>query len=117
VIADLDHRGAWARRLKDLIFNHLSDLGGIDNVSEAEKVLVRRAAMLTLQLELLEQRFSKNENGEASRQQIETYQRCTNTLRRTLESLGIERRAKDITNEADTARLARVLGYIEPETT
>jgi hypothetical protein len=98
VLADLDHRGAWARRLKDLMAAHLSDLGGIDQVSEAEKVLVRRAAMLTLQLELMEQRFANNDNGEASAKQIETYQRVTNTLRRCLEALGLQRRARDVTD-------------------
>jgi hypothetical protein len=97
MLADLDHRGAWARRLKDLIGGQVADLGGEEMVSEAEKVLVRRAAMLTLQLELMEQRFAANEAGEASPKQIETYQRCTNTLRRTLESLGLKRRAKDLT--------------------
>jgi hypothetical protein len=115
LLADLDHRGAWARRLKDLIASHVSDLGGIDQVSEAEKVLVRRAAMLTLQLELQEQRFARNEGGEASSKQIETYQRVTNTLRRTLESLGLQRRTRDITVESDQAKLDRLLSYVEEE--
>jgi hypothetical protein len=97
VLHDLDHRGAWARRLKDLIAGHLTDLGGIDNVSEAEKLLVRRCAMLALQLELQEQRFALNEGGEATSGQIEVYQRVVNTLRRTLETLGLQRRPKDIT--------------------
>jgi len=30
LLADLDHRGAWARRLRDLIADHTSDLGGDD---------------------------------------------------------------------------------------
>lgn len=96
LLSDLDHRGAWARRLRDLIGLHLSDLGGEDAVSESEKVLVRRAAMLTLQLELMEQRFSQNEGGEAHGQEIESYQRATNTLRRLLETLGLERRAREV---------------------
>jgi hypothetical protein len=87
LLANLDHRLPWARRLKDLI---------AENISEAERVLVRRAAMMTLQAELMEQRFSENENGAASSQQIECYGRTTNTLRRTLEALGLERRAKTI---------------------
>jgi hypothetical protein len=36
LLHDLDHRGAWARRLKDLIAGSISDLGGIDAVSEHE---------------------------------------------------------------------------------
>lgn len=46
---------------------------------------LRRVAMLALQLELMEQRFAANEGGEASAKQLETYQRTTNTLRRTLD--------------------------------
>jgi hypothetical protein len=97
LLAGLDHRSAWARRLRDLIGDHLADLGGPGAVTQAEKALVRRAAMLTLQLELLEQRFASNEGGAAHSEQLETYQRSTNSLRRTLESLGLERRAKDVT--------------------
>ena len=89
-------RGAWARRLRDLISDHISDLGGEDALSTAERVLVRRAAMLCLQAELMESRFANNEHGEASAKQIETYQRVTNTLRRTLEALGLHRRPKDV---------------------
>lgn len=92
-----DQRSAWARRLRDLISDHLSDLGGNEAVSQAEKVLVRRAAMLALQAELMEQRFALNEGGEASAKQLETYQRVTNTLRRTLEALGLQRRQRDVT--------------------
>ena len=84
LLANLDHRLPWARRLKDLISDITSDLGGADNISEAERVLVRRAAMMTLQAELMEQRFSQNEDGAATSPQIEVYGRTTNTLRRTL---------------------------------
>ena len=97
ILHHLDHRGAWARRLKDLIVNHVNDLGGADNVSEAEKLLVRRCAMLALQCELQEQRFALNEGGEATSSELEVYGRTCNTLRRTLESLGLQRRPRDIT--------------------
>jgi hypothetical protein len=65
-------------------------------------VLIRRACMMTLQAELMEQTFSQNEDGAASAKQIDSYQRLTNTLRRTLESLlaggrGLERRPRDVT--------------------
>jgi hypothetical protein len=95
LLADLDHRSAWARRLKDLIGDVTSDLGGPEAISEAQKILVRRAAMLCLQLELQEQRFAQN-GGEAGSKAIESYQRCTNTLRRVLESLGLQRRPRDV---------------------
>jgi hypothetical protein len=74
-----------------------ADLGGADNISQAEQVLVRRAAMLTLQLEMMEHRWATTADGEASAKQIETYQRVSNTLRRHLEALGLKRRPRDVT--------------------
>jgi hypothetical protein len=95
LITDCDHRSAWMRRLRDLVMQHESDLAGDSNISESERRLVRRSAMLTLQLEMMEQRWAANE-GEASSKQIETYQRVTGALRRLLESLGLQRRSKTI---------------------
>jgi hypothetical protein len=95
LLDQVDHRSAWMRRLRDLVDAHTSDLGGDDHISEGERRLVRRCAMLTLQLEMMETRWAEND-GEANTQQIETYQRVTGALRRTLESLGLGRRAKTV---------------------
>jgi hypothetical protein len=91
----LDHRSAWMRRYRDLILLHVGDLGGEGNVSESELRLVRRAATITIELELMERQFAEDEKL-ADRALLETFQRMTNTLRRTLESLGLRRRPKDI---------------------
>ena len=96
-IDHLDARSAWTRRLRDLIADHISDLGGEEALSQAERLLVRRCAMLALQLELMEQNFAHNEDGAASTKAFDAYQRATNTLRRTLEALGLRRRARDVT--------------------
>ena len=93
LIRGVDGRSAWMRRLRDLIANHISDLGGEDCISQSERILINRASMLTLQLEAMEQVFARND-GIAKSDQIETYQRCLNTLRRTLETLGLARRSK-----------------------
>lgn len=86
-----------ARRLRDLISMHIADLGGVDNCTTAELVLVRRAAQLSLQLEILEEQFACRPDGEAPTKKLDAYQRCTNTLRRVLETLGLERRTRDVT--------------------
>ena len=99
VLADVDHRSAAMRRLRDLIQLHTTDLGGDDLISEAERRLIRRAAMLTLQLELLDQKFATD--GEAGRADLELYQRVSNTLRRLLEALGLQRRPRDVTPTLD----------------
>ena len=93
----LDHRSAWARRLRDLIAASVADLGGPDNVSNHELILIRRAAMLALQCELQEQVWAKERDGQAGPKSLDLYQRTVGALRRTLESLGIRRRAIDIT--------------------
>lgn len=95
-IALNDRDSPWSRRLRDLISLHASDLGGPDAISESEKALVRRAAMLTLQLELMEQKWAIN-GGEASAKQLDAYQRASGALRRILRDLGLKRRAKDVT--------------------
>src|SRR5262245_13609108 len=58
-----DGNGAWARRMRDVIALHVSDLGGWDNVTEAEKSILRRAATLTVELERLEARFSNSNHS------------------------------------------------------
>ena len=95
LVSGLDGRCVWARRMSDLISIHVSDLGGQDAASEAELSIVRRAATLTVELELLELKFAKA--GGADTADLDLYQRTANSLRRLLESVGLRRRAKDIT--------------------
>jgi hypothetical protein len=93
IVADVDGRSTWARRLRDLIQLHLADLAG--EASEAERSIVRRAAALTVELERMETSFALA--GEALPEQLDLYQRTANSLRRLLEAVGLDRRAKDIT--------------------
>ena len=95
ILPGVDGRSTWARRLRDLIALHLSDLGGDDAVSEAERSIVRRVATLTVELERMESGFALA--GEALPGQIDLYQRTANSLRRLLEAIGIERRQRDVT--------------------
>jgi hypothetical protein len=106
LLPTIDGRSIWARRLRDVIALHASDLGGSDHISEAERSLVRRAGALTVELEHLEERFLTN--GEATPNQLELYGRTANTLRRLLEALGLERRAVDVTPAANDAT-ARII--------
>src|SRR5712672_2556053 len=62
-----DLRSPWVRRLRELFEDHLLDLGGHDVASTAERSICRRAAVLTVELELLEMKFSKRAEGAASR--------------------------------------------------
>jgi hypothetical protein len=83
------------RRLRDLIEVHVADLGGNDSVSAAERSIVRRAATLTVELERMEGAFALA--GEAAPDALDLYQRTAGNLRRLLESVGLQRRARDVT--------------------
>jgi hypothetical protein len=91
----VDGRSTWVRRLRDLIESHTSDLGGEDAVSEAERSIIRRIATLTVELERMEVEFAAA--GSAQPDQLDLYQRTANSLRRLLEAIGLQRRARDVT--------------------
>jgi hypothetical protein len=94
LLPGIDGRSAWVRRAKDLFALHMADLGGEDNVSEAERALVRRAVTLTVELERREVMFAQA--SAADDEALAIYQTTVNTLRRTLESLGLQRRPRDV---------------------
>jgi hypothetical protein len=108
LLPGIDGRGAWARRLRDVLSAHLSDMGGADNVSEAERSLLRRAAILTVELETMEFSFAKSDGTDA--EMLDLYQRTASSLRRILESVGLGRRMKDVTTLGELLREGRHLG-------
>jgi hypothetical protein len=87
-----DDRSAWSRRYRDLIFAHTSDLGGAAALSEAQRSLVRRAAGLECELEQMEGRLSQGMEVN-----LDAFGRAASHLRRLLEVLGVERKARDVT--------------------
>jgi hypothetical protein len=91
----VDHRLAWPRRLRDVLDEHIADLGGPEACSAAERSIVRRAATLTVECERMESLFATA--GEASAEAIDLYSRLAGNLRRLLESVGIARRSRDVT--------------------
>ena len=99
LLPGIDNRSAWVRRCKEVIAAHLSDLGGLDNTSTAEQSIVRRASTLTVELERLEAKFAQA--GEASDGDLDLYSRVGGNLRRLLETVGLQRRAKTVPTLAD----------------
>jgi hypothetical protein len=91
----VDGRTLWCRRFRDLNALIIDDLGGDDLVTEAQRAIVRRAALLITECERLETGFAVA--GAASLAELEVYSRISNSQRRLLESLGLKRRAKDVT--------------------
>jgi hypothetical protein len=95
LLPGIDQRSAWVRRCKELLADHLADLGGVDQVSAAEASIIRRAAVMTVELEQLERKFALA--GQASENDLDLYIRAAGNLRRLLESVGLQRRQRDIT--------------------
>ena len=109
-VAEGDGNSAWSRRYRDLISGHVSDLGGYEALSEAQKSLIRRASAIECELELMEGKLSQGEEID-----IDVFTRSSSHLRRIFETLGIERRAKDITSLNDTP-LEYMLNTLRDET-
>ena len=94
LLPGVDGRSTWVRRTRDLIQAHTNDLGGVDMCSQAEQTIIRKASVLTTELERLEQIFAQA--GQATERQLDLYGRTASTLRRLLESVGVSRRPKAI---------------------
>lgn len=94
-LANTDGRSAWARRYKDLCFQHAADLGGVENTSEAERSMIRRVSTLEVELEQLETRFATH--GGAEPKELELYHKTAGQLRRLLGAIGMKRRSRDVT--------------------
>jgi hypothetical protein len=94
-----------------VISAHISDLGGAENVSTAELSLVRRVATLTVVLEQFETKFANA--GAASGNELDDYQRAAGNLRRLLESIGIQRRPRDVTPSLDEYLASKERGAVD----
>ena len=99
LLQGVDGRNPWIRRCKDIIAMHMSDLGGEDNTSAAERSIIRRASVLTVELERIEAKFAVA--GEADPDELDIYARIAANLRRMLETVGIQRRAKPVPSLQD----------------
>jgi len=107
LLPGIDGRSRWARRLHDLIANHVDDMGGPDNVSQAQYLLIKSAANLIILMEKWEVQFAQ-EDG-ASLPGLMAYQTSSNSLRRIYESLGMtrtpQRQALDAGTPVDMSKL------------
>ena len=94
----VDRRCAEMRRLKAIVAAHTADLGGEDNLTHSETILMRRAAVVALHLEKQEQRFAA-QKFEIGPEQFNAYRNAIDTLRRLFETLGLQRRARRVDND------------------
>lgn len=88
----LDGRTLAARRARELIESIETDLGGGDRITEGQRQLIQRAAVLGTCIESCEARWLAGEPVEMAE-----YLAAVNAQRRVLVTLGLERRARDVT--------------------
>jgi hypothetical protein len=88
----VDGRSATARRFKDLVEDIAADLGGNDHLSEGQRQLIRRAAMLSAESERMEALAAR---GEAEFD-IDLYGMICDRLGRVFGRLGLERVARPV---------------------
>jgi len=87
----------WVVRAKQLINAYVDDLGGLPNTSEAERSIIRRAAIIVIECERLERRFALvPPEKTVSFKELEMYSRLSNTLRRLIDLTGLERRTASL---------------------
>jgi hypothetical protein len=101
LLPGIDGRSAWVRRCSEYIAAHLSD---IPDASAAEQSIIRRASVLTVELERMERQFALA--GEANSAQLEIYQKTASSMRRLLEAVGLQRRARNV-NELSLSDILR----------
>lgn len=87
-----DSNSSWSRRYSDLVRLHAQDLSGGVDLSQAQQSLIRRAAAIECELELMEGKLSLGQEVD-----LDLFTRSTSHLRRILETLGIERRPHNVT--------------------
>jgi hypothetical protein len=104
---EVDGRTLPARRYKAVCGELAVDLGG--EPSTAQWLLICRCAAITVQTEMLDQRIVTGEPVDPSH-----YTSLTGTLTRTLKTLGLERRAKDITPGATLDAHAAAVHAADP---
>jgi hypothetical protein len=95
--------GAWARRFRDVLAEIVSDLGGAGRLSEGQRQIARRCAMLAVECEKIEGHAVAGEPID-----LETYGQLTDRMGRAFQRLGLKRVAKAVPSLAEhLAALAR----------
>src|SRR5258708_2832944 len=101
-LAQLDGRTAAAQRARDLIADLEADLGGAEALSHGERQLVQHAGILGAMIE--NDAVALLQGGAVD---VPNYLSSINAQRRILTTLGLSRRAKDVTSYADKVAAIR----------
>jgi hypothetical protein len=86
-----DGRSPWARRYRDLIHYFAHDAGGAENLTEIKLSLIRRAASLAVECERLEGMLAEGKECD-----VDLLARMSSHLRRIAETIGLDRKMRDV---------------------
>jgi len=92
ILDGIDGRSREARRFRDVLGEIVSDLGGADHLSEGQRQLARRCAMLAVECEKIE---AHGVAGTAI--DLEAYGQLTDRIGRAFQRLGLKRVARNVT--------------------
>ena len=91
-VSHVDRRTRASKRARALIEGLAEDMGGMDALSVAERTLLERIALVVVLAESHESEWLQT-----GKVKVESYTALLNTLRRLLVTIGLRRRAKDVT--------------------
>jgi hypothetical protein len=91
-LAELDGRTLAARNVREVISSIEADLGGPDNISTARRAIIENAAVLGAVVEDMGAKWISGEQID-----LALFATLSNTRRRLLESVGLDRTARDVT--------------------
>ena len=108
-LGQLDGRTVAAKSVRALIDAIEDDLGGSDRLSAGEREIVKRAAVAGAMIERLEAVWLTSNELD-----VGAYTALVNVQRRLLTTVGLARRAKDVTPDLDRYIAAQTVTVIPP---
>jgi len=98
----IDGRSMASRRFRDILGQIVADLGGSDRLSEGQRQLARRVALMALECEKLE---AKSIAGEEIN--LEQFGQLSDRIGRAMQRLGLKRVPRDVTPDIKSYLSAR----------
>lgn len=101
-VGAVDQRSAEARRFRDVLAEIVSDLGGTEGLSEGQRQLARRAAMMSIQCEVMEGKAIAGEPID-----LDAFGQLSDRIGRAFNRLGLKRVAKPLEHDPIHAHFSR----------
>jgi hypothetical protein len=105
LLIDGDARFKVARRFRDVLASIATDLGGVDRLSEGQKQIARRCAMLSVECEIVESAAVAGQPFD-----LDAYGQLTDRLGRAFQRLGLKRVMHDVTPDLGAYLTATATG-------